>query len=149
MITFDAFIAKHKGYFREYNGDIYRHQCMDLFWLYLKEVLGIDPRPYQGWGTAKNCYNNFEKIKDSSKYFVKIQNTPNNTPQKGDIVFWGTYLGVTGFAGHVGVYSDGNLYTFISFDQNYPTGQPCKLVQHGSNKWFHGYRGVMGWLHPK
>jgi cell wall-associated NlpC family hydrolase len=115
---------------------------MDLFWAYLQEVLNIDPTPYRGWGSAKNCYNNFYRIKDASKYFNKIKNSPNNQPKKGDIVFWGTYPFVTGLAGHVAMYEGGNLYSLIGFEQNYPTKSPCRFVKHS-------YKGVMGWLSPK
>jgi hypothetical protein len=141
-MTPDEFFNKYNGRYLEYNNDRYKFQCMDLFWQYLKEVLNLDTQPYQGWGTAKNCYNNFNNIKGASQFFTRISNGPVNYPTKGDTVFWGFYLGVTGLAGHVAICSGGNAKAFISFDQNYPTGSPCKFVNHS-------YRGVIGWLHPK
>lgn len=148
-MTLDQFVTKYQGRYLEYNNDIYKNQCLDLFWQYLKEVLGIDPRPYQGWGSAKNVYNNTYRIKDFNKNFTKVANGPNNIPKKGDAIFWGTYPGVTGWAGHVAIYLKGDLYIVYSFDENYPTGSRCAIVKHGYNKLFHGYRGVMGWFHKK
>lgn len=148
-MTFEDFYFKWNGKPLEFNHDGIENQCMDLFYQYLQDVIGIDPKPFQGWGSAKNCYNNFDNIKGASKIFTKIKNDPNNVPKRGDVVFWGTYPGVTGFAGHVGIFYQGDLYTVWSFDQNYPTGSPCAFVKHGTNKVFHGYRGVMGWLHKK
>lgn len=148
-MTLDTFINKYQGKYVEFNHDIYRNQCMDLFWQYLVEVIGIEARPYQGWGTAKNVYRNAWQIPDFNKHFVKIDNGKTNVPVKGDIVFWGTYPGVTGWAGHVAIYLKGDLYFIYSFDQNYPTGKPCMIYKHGINKLLHGYRGVMGWFRPK
>jgi hypothetical protein len=141
-MTFDTFCTKYNGKFLEYNNDQYLFQCMDLFWAYLTEVLGIDPSPYRGWGTAKNCYNNFINIKEASSNFTRIANGPTNAPVKGDIVFWGWYPLVTGWAGHVAICSGAGSMAFISFDQNYPTKSPCKYTNHS-------YKGVMGWLHKK
>jgi hypothetical protein len=139
LISHDSFIKKYAGKFLEFNGDQYKNQCMDLFWAYQKEVQGVNPTPFRGWGTAKNCYNNFHKIPGASKQYIKIANTPNNIPKKGDIPFWGTYPFVTGFAGHVAIYDEGGVMRFVTFDQNYPTYAPCRLTQHS-------YKGVMGWL---
>jgi cell wall-associated NlpC family hydrolase len=145
MITFQEFVNRHNGKFEEYNNDKYKFQCMDLFWLYLKEVVGIDPKPYQGWGNPKNVWNNFLKITDASKNFEKIPNVWNDLncqSKRGDIIFWGFYPGVTGWNGHVAICSGAGAKTIISFDQNYPTGSFCKYVNHS-------YRGVLGWLRPK
>ena len=137
-MTFDAFTTKYNGKYIDYDGK-FGAQCVDLFLQYLKEVIGIDPRPFQGWGTAKNIFNSFDKIKDN--HFKKILNTPTGVPQKGDILFWGTYPLVTGWAGHVAVFGSGDANNIISFDQNYPTNSPCHFYKHS-------YKGVMGWLTP-
>ncbi len=142
MISLDAFINKYNGTYQEYNNDQYKFQCMDLFWMYLKEVLGIDPKPYQGWGSAKNCYNNFNIIKGASTTFTRIANKPTNAPQKGDIVFWGYYPFVTGWWGHVGICTSAGIYALVSFDQNWGKPNFCRYVNHS-------YKGVMGWLHKK
>ena len=142
MITKEEFFNKWLSKYLEFNNDQYKFQCMDIFWQYLQEVLNIPAFPYQGWGTAKNCYNNFSKIIGASDKFILITNGPTNAPEPGDIVFWGTYLGVTGFAGHVAVCSSANVNNLVTFDQNYPTGAACRFVTHS-------YKGVMGWWHPK
>ena len=143
LMTHDQFTKKYNGRFVEFNNDGNKNQCMDLMRQYVKEVYGIDPyKAIPAAPTAKACFNNFK----SNQYFTKILNTPNGIPKQGDIIFWGTYPTVTGLAGHVAIYDKGDVYTLISFDQNYPTGKPCLFVKHGSNKWLHGYRGVLGWL---
>lgn len=141
-MTFDQFVTKYNGKYLEYNNDMYKFQCMDLFYQYLKEVLVLDTKPYQGWGTAKNCYLNFSNIKGASANFDLIKNSPTNSPLKGDIVFWGYYPFVTGLAGHVAMCSGAGLMNMITFDQNYPKGSFCRYVNHS-------YRGVMGWWHKK
>lgn len=148
-MTYTQFVYKYNEKFAEYNHDGYENQCMDLFFFYLKEVVGIDPKPYQGWGNPKNVWNNTSKIKDFDKNFIKIPNGPKDIPQKGDIMFYGTYLGVTGISGHVDIFDHGDLYTTVCFTQNYPTGSKCHFYQHGRNKILHGYRGVLGWFRPK
>jgi len=99
--------------------------------------------PYQGWGSARNIYNNYNKITGAFKNFALIRNTALNAPKNGDIVWWGFYPGVTGLAGHVAIcVGDGaNVNNFISFDQNYPTGSSC-------HRQLHNYKGVLGWWHP-
>lgn len=146
------FVYKHNGFYREYNYDKYRNQCMDIFWIYLKEVCGIDPSTYQGWGTPANLWNNTHKIKDFNKNFTKILNSADNVPQQGDIMFYKYYPLNYGIAGHVEMFDhpegDG-LYTFVTFSQNWTTGKPCKFVRRGSGKILHGYRGCLGWIRRK
>ena len=110
---------------------------------YIKEVHGYDP--YKAVPAGANAKTIFQNFKDN-RYYRKILNNPNNVPKQGDLVFWGYYPTVTTWAGHVAIFDKGDLYTIISFDQNYPTGRPCLLVKHGTSKLRHGYRGVMGWL---
>jgi hypothetical protein len=135
----DAFIIKWNGRYCEFNGDAYKFQCVDLVRQYILEVLKFAPyEAMPGAATAKQIFQNFKP----NKYFTKVINTPTGVPKKGDIVFWGYYPFVTGWAGHTAIYSGGNVYKFISFDQNFPSKQPCKFVNHS-------YRGVLGWLTPK
>ena len=146
---YNDFIWKYNTRYAEYNLDKYRNQCMDLFWFYLKEVLGVDPRPYQGWGNPVGVWNNFDKIAGAKEFFVKIPNNPINVPQKGGIMFYKWYPLLYGLDGHVDIFDHGDMYTTVCFGQNYPTGKPCQFTKHGSNKIFHGYRGTLGWLTPK
>jgi cell wall-associated NlpC family hydrolase len=134
-MTLDIFINKYNGKFIDVDGR-YGCQCTDLMRQYLIDVLGLPPYSIPAADYAKNIFKNFK----SNSQFQKIMNTPTGVPKRGDIVFWGTYPFVTGIAGHVAIFSGGNSYKFISFDQNYPTGATCRYVNHD-------YRGVMGWLH--
>lgn len=144
-MTHNEFIAKYSGKFVDYD-NVWGFQCMDLMRQYVRDVYGLSPyKVIPGAPTAKECFKNF---KDNA-YFKKILNTPTNIPKQGDLIFWGYYPTVTGLAGHVAIYHGGDLYTVISFDQNYPTGSYSKLVKHGSGRWLHGFRGVMGWLRRK
>ena len=139
-MTFKAFIDKYNNKFYDMNGYPKDNpfQCMDLMRAYLKEVLGYGFFELPTTNFAKNVYKQFQP----SKKFTKVKNTPMGVPQQGDIIFWdGPVLGVTGIAGHVAIFWDGDVNSFVSFDQNWKTGTSCHLQRHG-------YRGVMGWLRP-
>jgi len=141
-MNYKQFVDKYNGRYLDYD-KAYGYQCVDVMRAYVKEVYGLNPYvaiPTTGY--AKNIFNNFK----TNKYFKKILNTPNGMPKQGDIIFWGYYPALYGWSGHVGLYNGGDLYTIISFDQNYPTGRHCQFVKHGYNKWLHGYRGCLGWL---
>lgn len=143
LSLFDQFTTKWNGKPLEYNHDGIENQCMDEFYQYLKDVCQIDPRPFQGWGSAKRCWDNFAIIKGASQQFQQIKSNYGDSliPQKGDIVFWKMQLIPyrTGFAGHVAQCESANQNRFTSFDQNYPTGSVCHFQVHD-------YRGVVGWL---
>lgn len=144
-MTYQDFIWKWNGKYVDYDGAL-GNQCVDLMRQYCKDVFKVDgyvaipPR-----GTAKSIFANFK----DNQYFKKVLNGPNNTPKKGDIVFWGTYPMITGWAGHVAIVDNADLYSLIVFQQNYPTGAPCQFKKFGTSKILHGYRGVLGWLSPK
>lgn len=142
QMTHGQFISKYQGKYLDWDKK-FGFQCMDLMRQYVKEVYGLSPYAViPAAPTAKQCFLNFK----DNQYFKKVLNGPNNMPKQGDLVFWGTYPFVTGWAGHVAIFDKGDLYTIISFDQNYGVGTPCHLQKHGYNKILHGYRGVMGWL---
>jgi len=139
-MTHDQFLAAYNGKYVDYD-KAFGFQCVDLMRKYVNDVFGLPPyKAIPQTGTAKNIFLNFPRT--GNQYFSKIFNAPTNAPQKGDIVFWGTYLFVTGWAGHVGICTDAGTMKLVSFDQNYPTGTPCHYQSHS-------YRGVMGWLHRK
>lgn len=144
-MTYNDFIWKWNGRYVDYDGR-YGAQCVDLIRQYVKEVLGVEAyKAIPAGPTAKQIFLNFK----SNQYFTKVLNGPTNVPKKGDIVFWGTYPFVTGWAGHTALFDSGDIFTIVAFGQNYPTGQPCKFYKYGRSKILHGYRGVMGWLTPK
>ena len=139
MIKLQDFVNKYNGKYVDWDKN-FGPQCVDLMRFYLDEVVGISglaipPAPY-----AKNMFQRFPTLGDAN--FTKIVNTKNNVPNKGDIIFWGTYPWITGVAGHVAIYCDGNVNKFISFDQNYGPPNFCKYVNHN-------YKGVMGWLRSR
>ena len=143
----EEFFTKYNGRFVDYDGK-FGNQCVDLMRQYIKEVLGLDPyKTIPATNYAKNMFYNFPD--GGTKQLVKIYNGPTNVPKEGDILFWKTYPFITGIAGHVAIFSEGNLYTVVTFGQNYPTGQPCKFYKYGKSNLLHGYRGVIGWLHPR
>lgn len=136
MITFDPdFINKWNGRGIDFDG-FYGDQCMDLMHQYIVEVLGYSDGRILAAPTAKDVYLNFNNM-FGKEYFTKIDNTPTGVPQKGDIVFWNASPGNT--AGHVAIFKDGNVTTFNSFDQNFPTGSKCHVQSHN-------YNYVLGWL---
>lgn len=106
-----------------------RGQCFDVSAKFT-DMLGIPhypgnptPFPYQN---ASEIYTRPNSV--SSQYFNFIPNTPEFVPQKGDICVF------SGIPGHVSVATGkGDLNTFESFDQNFPTGSVCKLVTHNYN----------------
>jgi hypothetical protein len=136
-MSFDEFVAKWNGKGIDFD-KAYGDQCMDLMHQYHVEVLGItDGRTLAAPG-AKDVYLQFESRFNNS-LFEKIPNTPTGVPQKGDIVLWGEGIGPFG---HVAMFVSGDTNKFKSFDQNFPTGSKCKIVEHT-------YKGVLGWLRFK
>lgn len=141
----DDFFRKYENKFVDYDKS-FGCQCVDLIRQFVKEIYKVNPYtaiPTTGW--AKNIFLNFKE----NQYFKKILNTPSNIPQKGDIIFWTNYPLLYGKEGHTSIVKEADLYSIISFDQNYPTGSPCRFVKHGTNKLYHGYRGCLGWLRKK
>ena len=130
-MNFDDFIEKYNGKFVEYHsyGTGALNQCTDLVNQFIVEVLGLKAII----GTNAQDFPS----KASSDYDWII-NTPLGLPKKGDIVIFKSSDGV----GHISVFISGNILYFTSFDENFPTGSPCKKVSHN-------YRNVLGWLRPK
>lgn len=127
-MTLDEFIAKYLNKFVEYHSfsSGAKNQCVDLANQYIVEVLGLPAiigTNAQDFPTKRG--NNFEWI----------VNTPDGLPKAGDLMIFKSADNV----GHISIFVEGNLSLFRSFDQNYPTGSPCKIVQHN-------YRNVLGWL---
>jgi len=136
-MTLDQFLVKWNGRYVDFDG-AYGYQCVDLMRQYIKEVFGVNPYvALPPAPNAKTIYNTY----NSPTPYQKIKNTPTGIPKAGDIIFWGYYPGVTGWAGHVAIcVGDGaSVNNFISFDQNWPSRTAC-------HRQLHNYRGVMGWL---
>ena len=130
MINFDQFIDKWLGKKIDYDGH-FEGQCMDLYHQYVKEVLGSE---HPGAAYARQLWDKTYRDYD------KIKNTLLGIPKKGDIVIWNGNEG--GGAGHVAIYIEGNVMSFTSLDQNYPTLNKVTKTKHS-------YKNILGWLRPK
>lgn len=138
-MTTQAFFDKWNGRYIDFDKK-FGNQCVDEIRQYCVEVLGINGYTLPAVSYAKQLFTNFPN--SGTKNFTKVFNSPTNAPRTGDIVIWGVYLGVTGWAGHVTICSSSNVANLITFDQNYPTNSPCHYQKHS-------YKGVLGWLTPK
>ena len=129
-MTYQEFKNKYNGRPLDFDG-FYGYQCMDLAQFYNKEVVN----GARLMGNAKDVWDTYPQDK-----YTKIANTPTGVPLKGDIVIW---KGMPGNQyGHIAVFDNGNVNSFVSFDQNWPVGSYCHLQNHN-------YNYVLGWLHPK
>ena len=138
-ITYAEFIKKHVGKAMDFDG-VAGSQCVDLIKYYLKEVFNIYPG---AWGDAHCYYDNYNNITALKNNFIRIANTPDFVPRKGDIVVWSPNLSSGGW-GHVAIATgEGNKTYFYSYDQNWTGNHDvCKMVKHN-------YNCVYGVLRPK
>lgn len=136
-MTLNEFIEKWLGKKADYDGS-YGGQCVDLFRFFVKEVLGYSqPKGVTG---AADFWTNYESDQSLKNNFIKILNTPDGLPQAGDVMLWNKKAG--GGFGHVSIFLDGNLNSFTSLDQNWPTLSKV-------TKTTHDYSNVLGWLRSK
>jgi hypothetical protein len=131
-MNLDQFITKYSGKYVEFhsysNNSLW--QCVDICNQWLVEGLKL---------SAIIGTNAMDFPKKASNELSYIKNTIEAFPEPGDLVIFSSSDGV----GHISIFVKSihqNLFT--SFDQNYPTGSPCKLVNHS-------YKNVLGWLRPK
>ena len=134
-MTLQEFIKKFDKKTVDFDG-AYGGQCVDLFNKYLVDVLGIT-NPIQQFPVA-SAYQIFGYAKNNSS-FVCIPNDPTAVPQAGDIMIWNQGVGPHG---HVGIFVEGDVMSFRSFEQNWNGVQKCIIVNHP-------YDHVTGWLRPK
>ncbi len=123
-----------------------------LNWVYAQEEKYLDwddyppSNPYQCVDLIKYYYNIFGMadyaMGNGYKYatndlppgWTRIQNYAEFIPEPGDIGVWTSAVG--GGAGHVAIILEADVHTFVSMDQNWPSGSPCSQVSHGySNFW--------------
>ncbi len=137
----DYFLSANEGQYMDFDGS-YGNQCVDLFNYYNQQVVGA---PWIGTpltGGAVDLWNNFNNSA-APGYYRPISNTPDGVPRYGDVMIWDANVPrVTGPAGHVSIFLEGDVHQFTSFDQNYPTGSACHHQHHSD------YTGVLGWLRP-
>jgi hypothetical protein len=131
-MNLNEFILKWTNKICDYD-NFYGGQCVDIYRMYVKEVLGFPQSP--GVVGAKDIWNSY-----LSSHFDRIPNTPTGIPSAGDIMIWGSSYGPYG---HVAVVTAATLNTFTCFSQNDPVGALCGL------KTYKTYLPTLGWLHPK
>ena len=128
-MNLQQFISKYKGKYLEVAGSSNAlNQCVDLANGYLREVLGLQ---IIEWTNAVDFPSRV-----NPNDFNYIKNTPEGVPEAGDLIIWG------GTIGHIAIFVKGDVNWFTSFDQNWPTGSVCHLVDHS-------YSNVKGWLRAK
>ena len=125
-MTFDDFIKKYKGKAADYDG-AYGAQCVDLIKIYLRYVFGITPKSI---GNAHAYFDNFNLHPFLKNNFVRIKNSPEFVPMKGDICVWSKKMNKYG---HVSIATgEGDTKSFVSFDMNWG-GEEAKFVTHDYN----------------
>jgi hypothetical protein len=129
-MTHSEFTATWNGRFNNFDG-AYGPQCVDIVQQYSTDVLGVGPF---GYGNAIGRWTHYPQDK-----FIRIPNTITAVPQKGDIIIWGTKVGPNG---HIAIFESGNVWSFTSFDQNWPLHTVCHFQKHS-------YSGVLGWLRKR
>jgi len=138
-MTHKQFIDKYNGKYLEFPGTgSALYQCMDLMRQYIKEVWELDAYVIPRSPDARSAWY----ASTTNSKIVKIPNTPNGVPQKGDLVFFKTSFlppWLYGIAGHVAVVDGADLYNLFVFQQNYPTGSAC-------NKYRLSYKDCLGWV---
>ena len=129
-MTLNEFYKKYNG--KNIDTDNYAGaQCVDLIKAYFKEVLNV---PVKAYGNAINYWTSFEKHKELTSNFEKV----NGLPKKGDIVIF-NYAPY----GHIAIVWSINGNTLTVFEQN-RTGKhdKCALGKYTTNK-------VKGYLRHK
>lgn len=75
-MTFDEFIKANK-----------RKRTDDLISEFMKYVVGVTPFHVD---CPKNYFIRFEHYEELAENFIKISNTPEFIPEKGDLCVWGS-----------------------------------------------------------
>jgi hypothetical protein len=127
-MSVNDFVVKYNGKWVEEAGTSALNQCVDLANRWIREGLGL---PIIEWTNAVDFPSK------AGPAYDYILNTPTNIPQEGDLMIWGGNI-----YGHIAIFIEGNVDTFRSFDENYPTGSNCHIQNHT-------YANVKGWLRKK
>ena len=125
-MSLDAFIKKYLGRAVDYDGTA-GAQCVDLIKMYLKYVLGIVPKAI---GNAHAYFDNFTLHSFLNKNFVRIKNSPNFVPMKGDVCVWSKKMNKYG---HVAIATGaGDTNKFITYDMNWGAKE-LRMIEHNYN----------------
>lgn len=137
-MKFDEFVKKFLGKKTDYDKAC-GVQCVDLAKQYLYSVFGIKAG---SWGNAKEYWLDFNSHSALTRKFIKIKNTPDFVPKKGDIVVWNGDISSKNDCGHIAIATgEGNTSYFYSYDQNWGSKEMKKVK--------HSYKAVYGVLRPK
>lgn len=121
-MNYSEFVNKYLGKSTDYDC-VYGVQCVDLIKAYLHDVFGISAG---SWGNARFYWINFALRAPLKSNFIKIRNTPQLIPKRGDIVVWNNSVG--NGAGHIAIATgEGDTRSFYSYDQNW-NGKPMKRL---------------------
>ena len=120
----DNFLTYFNGIYCDFDG-AWGDQCFDLANGYSRWIGG---QRFSG-ATADLIIN------QAGTFYTRIDNKPDNFPQKGDVIVWNWP--------HVAIATGDNTDTkgFDALEQNDPTGSDCHLKHYN-------YNGVLGWLRP-
>ena len=137
-MTYNEFKTKWLGSDKlNYDGS-YGNQCVDVYRMYVKEVLGCPQSPPVTG--AKNVWDTY-----LPEYFERIANTPEGIPKEGDIVIWGMAP-----YGHIAICDHATLSTLTCLEQNWLEGG---TVNDGKGKvelrLHANYNNLLGWLRFK
>nr|WP_294676919.1 leucine-rich repeat protein [uncultured Blautia sp.] len=116
-------VYEQEGKFLDYD-KAWGAQCVDLikyYYAYFGKA---------GYAKGNGCKYVSNKLPDG---WTRIKNTASFVPEPGDIAVWGTELSKDG---HVAIILSANVHSFVSMDQNWPSGSPCKQVTHSYNKFW-------------
>lgn len=128
MANLQEFINANNGKPVEVEDPSNRNQCMDLAFAWL-DNLGI-PR-----ATIRNLYA-YQAWTNASSYTKQYFDLSQGNPEPGDLIIWGTGVGI---AGHIAIFVSGSISNFTSFDQNWPSGSKSHLQWHNN----YGILGVL------
>lgn len=135
-MTFDEFLERYLGKAIDYDGAA-GVQCVDFVKLYMRRVLGVEPRAI---GDAHAYYDDYARYAFLKNNFIRIANDPEFIPRRGDVCVWKKEL--NGGRGHIAVASgEGTARHFYSYEQNWG-GKAAKKVKHN-------YRYFAGALRPR
>ncbi len=132
-MSYEEFKNKWLGKPIDYDGK-YLAQCVDVYRMYVKEVLGCPQSPPVVG--AKDIWNTY-----LPEFFNRIENSTDNKPEQGDIVIWGMDP-----YGHIAICDHATLTTLTCFEQNWKEldgSGVTELRLHGN------YNNVLGWLRCK
>ena len=116
-------VYSQEGKSLDYDG-AYGAQCVDLIKYYYAYFGQASYARGNGCDYVTNALPNG---------WIRIKNTADFVPEPGDIAVWGTELS---HYGHVAIILSADSHSFVSMDQNWPSGSACKQVTHTYNKFW-------------